>query len=64
MASVKACGINFKTLFKNLDNGKVHISWDRSLKTDDAKVLLRWSGGTTAQEVNDWTLDPFELVIK
>lgn len=49
---------------KNLDNGKVEISWDRSLKTDKATILFGWNGGTTAQEMNDWTLDPFELVIK
>lgn len=49
---------------KNLTDGQVEVSWDRSLKTDEAKVLFGWSGGTTAHEMNDWTLDPFELVIR
>ena len=49
---------------ENLADGRVELSWDRSLKTDQAKVLLGWSGGTTAHEMNDWTLDPFELVIR
>jgi len=49
---------------KNLEEGNVEISWDRSLKTTDATVLFGWSGGTTAHEMNDWTMDPFELVIR
>jgi len=49
---------------QNLDDGMVEVSWDRNQKTEEAKVLLGWSGGTTAHEMNDWTLDPFELVIR
>jgi len=49
---------------ENLSDGQVEVSWDRSLKKGQAKVLLGWSGGTTAQEMNDWTMDPFELVIR
>ena len=49
---------------KNLEDGNVEITWDRSLKMSDARVLFGWSGGTTAHEMNDWTLDPFELVIR
>ncbi|NOR34595.1 MAG: sulfatase-like hydrolase/transferase, partial [Bacteroidales bacterium] len=49
---------------KNLEEGNVEISWDRSLKMADATVLFGWSGGTTAHEMNDWTMDPFELVIR
>jgi hypothetical protein len=49
---------------ENFSDGRVEVSWDRNLKTDQAKVLLGWSGGTTAHEMNDWTIDPFELVIR
>ena len=49
---------------ENLADGQVEVSWDRSLKTDQAKVLFGWSGGTSVFEMNDWTLDPFELVIR
>ena len=49
---------------KNLENGQVKITWNRSLKKENTKVLFGWNGGTTAQEMNDWTLDPVELVIK
>jgi hypothetical protein len=49
---------------ENLSDGKVEVSWDRNFKTDQAKLLLGWSGGTTAHEMNDWTIDPFELVIR
>ena len=49
---------------KPLKDGQVEVSWDRTLKKEDAKILFGWNGGTTAQEMNDWTLDPVELVIK
>ncbi len=48
----------------NLVDGQVQVSWNRSSKTDKAKILFGWNGGTTAHEMNDWTLDPFELVIR
>jgi arylsulfatase A-like enzyme len=49
---------------KNLPDGQVELTWDRSLKKNEAKVLFGWCGGTTAHEMNDWTLDPFELMIR
>ena len=49
---------------RNLEDGRVELTWDKSLKKENAKILFGWSGGTTAHEMNDWTLDPFELVIK
>jgi len=48
---------------ENLPGGQAKLTWDRSLKSVQAKVLLGWSGGTTAHEMNDWTMDPYELVI-
>jgi len=48
----------------NLADGQVKMSWDRSLKMAEAMILFGWNGGITAQEMNDWTLDPFELVIR
>jgi len=49
---------------KNLSDGQVEVSWNRNLKKEDSKVLIGWSGGKTVFEMNDWTLDPVELVIK
>lgn len=48
---------------ENGTDGRVRLSWDRSLRTTEAKILFGWNGGTTAQEMNDWTLDPSELII-
>ena len=49
---------------KNLSDGQVEVSWDRTLKKEDAKVLFGWNGGKTIFEMNDWTLNPIELVIE
>ena len=49
---------------KNLSDGQVEVTWDRNLKKEDAKLLFGWSGGKTVFEMNDWTFDPVELVIK
>lgn len=49
---------------KNLSDGQVEVTWDRSLKQDDANVLFGWSGGETVFEMNGWTFDPIELVIR
>ncbi|MDP2335799.1 MAG: sulfatase [Bacteroidota bacterium] len=49
---------------KNRADGRVEVLWDRTLKTGPAKVLFGWSGGVSVFEMNDWTLDPFELGIR
>lgn len=49
---------------KNNPDGSMEISWDRKLKKEDAIVLFGWNGGVTSDEMNDWTMDPAELIIQ
>jgi hypothetical protein len=48
----------------NTSDGAVELRWDRAKRTDEAKILLGWSGGRTIHDINDWTLDPVELTIR
>ena len=47
-----------------MPDGTVEIHWDRSKGSGEAKVLLGWNGGRSVEEINDWTLDPVELIVR
>jgi hypothetical protein len=47
-----------------MPDGEVEIRWDRSKGSGEAKILLGWNGGRSAEEINDWTLDPVELTVR
>jgi hypothetical protein len=45
-------------------DGAVEIRWDRAKGSGEAKILLGWSGGRNIREINDWSLDPVELILR
>ena len=49
---------------ENRADGSVKVTWDRSEKNGPAEVLFGWSGGSTTEDVNGWTMGPYVMEIK
>ncbi|WP_136079528.1 sulfatase [Pontiella desulfatans] len=49
---------------ENRPDGSVKVSWDVAKKNGPAEILFGWCGGSTATEVDDWTLGPYKMVIQ
>jgi hypothetical protein len=49
---------------ENRSDGSVRVEWDVAKKKGTAELYFGWSGGHTAEEVDDWTLGPYKLELK
>ena len=64
----KTAGVLYKgeqwVTVENRADGSVKVTWDRSEKNGPAEVLFGWSGGSTTEDVNGWTMGPYVMEIK